>query len=88
MTDARDVFRLLCDNRLCPDGIPDRPAPGVYAIFAKTPDCLAGIVLPQTGSYTLDCPVILPSATTSKPTTAASVLQGEASVRYSSRNCA
>ena len=49
MIDARDVFRLLCDNRLCPDGIPDRPAPGVYAIFAKTPDCLAGIVLPQNG---------------------------------------
>ncbi len=33
MTDAGAVFRFLCDNRFRPDDIPDRPEPGVCAIF-------------------------------------------------------
>ena len=45
-TDARAVFRFLCDNRFYPDDIPDKSAPGIYAIFAETPDCLPCIVLP------------------------------------------
>ncbi len=53
MTDTRTgagmIFRFLCDNRLHPDDIPNRPEPGVYAILAETSDCLLGIVLPQSG---------------------------------------
>ena len=48
-TDAGAVFRFLCDNRFRPDDIPDRPEPGVYAIFAESLDCIPAIVLPQSG---------------------------------------
>jgi hypothetical protein len=44
-----DVFRYLMENRNSVAKIPDHPAPGVYAIFAKNRDALPGIDLPLSG---------------------------------------
>ncbi len=44
-----NAFSHLCDSRDAPTNIPDHPAPGVYAIFAKSLKCLPGIVLPPSG---------------------------------------
>lgn len=47
--DTESVFRFLSDHRRSADDIPERPEPGVYALFAAQPDCLPGITLPQSG---------------------------------------
>lgn len=44
-----DVFSHLSDSRNSVVNIPDHPVIGVYAIFAKTEDCLPGIDLPPSG---------------------------------------
>lgn len=44
-----DVFRHLSDNRDSVANIPDHPAAGVYAIFAKSAKCVSGIDLPSSG---------------------------------------
>ena len=44
-----NVFPHLSSNRDSVANIPDHPDPGVYAIFAKDPDRLPGIVLPSSG---------------------------------------
>ena len=41
-----DVFSHLLDSRGSVANIPDHPVIGVYAIFAKTENCLPGIDLP------------------------------------------
>ena len=44
-----NVFRNLSITRDSVPNIPDHPVRGVYAIFAKDPNCLPGIVLPSSG---------------------------------------
>ncbi len=44
-----NVFRNLFTTRDSVPNIPDHPDWGVYAIFAKDPNCLPGIVLPSSG---------------------------------------
>ena len=49
MNSADTAFHYLSHNRACADDIPDRPNPGVYAVFAKEGNCLPGIILPPSG---------------------------------------
>lgn len=44
-----NVFHFLSSNRDSVANIHDHPVPGVYAIFAKGPNSLPGIVLPSSG---------------------------------------
>ena len=46
---AGEIFSYLHRNRGGADDIPDLPQSGIYAVFAKEPNCLPGIVLPSNG---------------------------------------